>query len=193
MIEGIDIFAPRDNGLVDLSKITPVQIFNGSALASFQTMRERVAPQDKPAAPRPLRALDPITGRPVPYGEQPHEQSVVESLLNGGSARNRGHSRVQFRPSGGGSGGYTVPGQIPELPLPGSEEPARDDSGNILLPGPNAPSPPQGLDWHPPMLPIDQPRSEDGLFPNPELAPKVAALRGMPTILLDELKNLHLI
>lgn len=39
-LSGIDIFAPRDNGLPDFTKITPAQIFNGSAAAAINSLEE---------------------------------------------------------------------------------------------------------------------------------------------------------
>jgi hypothetical protein len=188
MIEGIDIFAPRESGLPDFTKISPAQIFNGSVAASLNSMKDPLGIGSTaksytgvPESPFINTSIDPRTGRRVEI----RKANVVDELLDGGSAKQRGHRRIN---GSGSSNSYSVPGDTPEPPLPvAPETPANDSLLNVPPPG-----------WHPPMAPDYQPVSNDGnilLFP-PELTPeekKQASLRKLPTMLLEELKNLRMI
>lgn len=188
MIDGIDIFSPRDSGLPDLSKLTPAQIFNGSAIASFNSMKEQHDPlglldrnryDGTEEGTQKTTTIDPATGRRV----EVRKATVVEELLNGKSARDRGHRKLSGRDS---SGSYSVMGgpvEEPELPSTSPTDPSL-----LNVPG-----------WHPPMAPDYVPPQEpDGniLLPQLDMSPaerRQASLRRLPTIVLEELRNLRMI
>jgi hypothetical protein len=180
MIQGIDIFAARESGLPDLSRITPVQIFNGSAMASLESMRQRYTPEEEKKAPEPARStVDPITGKPM----EVRKTTVVEELLNGKLVKDRGHRKpVEQRPSYKTPTKYEEP-PLPEENLPVPESPYQPEEGDILL-SPEGP-PEESI----PTL------DENGVLPLPDVieAPKTAALRRLPRIVLEELKNLRLV
>lgn len=194
MIQGIDIFAPRDNGLPDFTRITPAQIFNGSVAASANSMKDPFGLSEEkgysgiPESPWKTTTIDQKTGKRV----EVRKATVVEELLSGGAPRKRGHTKANS-----GGGGYSAPDYgpppLPEDTLPNSRSPTDPSLLNV----PN---------WHPPMAPgyqppYVQPASDDqiggdSLFPPLDLSPeekKGAALRKLPVMLLEELKNLHLV
>lgn len=200
MIQGIDIFAPRDNGLPDFTRITPAQIFNGSVAASLNSMKDsdpfglsgEKGFSGTPESPWKTTTIDRRTGKRV----EVRKASVVEELLNGEAPRKRGKTKANTGSSGGGysAPNYNEPPPLPEDTLPNSESQVNPS----LLEVPN--------NWHPPMSPDYQPPyvqpagddqiGGDSLFPPLELSPqekKSAALRKLPVMLLEELKNLHLV
>ena len=185
MIQGIDIFEPHENGLPDFSKISVGQIFNGSVAAGMNQKLDPYGFNDKKEGvnePPSTSTIDPLTGKRVEV-----RRAQVVDEMNGASAARRGHTRINAKPSGGG-GGYSYPEDtvLPDSPTTGTPGDAS------LLNVPNN-------DWHPPMAPDyvpPQPVGGDSLFPPLDLNPqeaKSAALRKLPTLLLDELKNLHLV
>jgi hypothetical protein len=193
MIQAIDIFAPRENGLPDFSKISPGQIFNGSLAASVNSAKQtdplglldqKQDPGGERESPWKTTTIDARTGRRV----EVRKARVVEEVLNGKSPAARGHRKINES--------YSTPDYgVPESPLPDDANP---------LPPHETPANPSLLEqpaptWHPPMAPDYQPGIDQfgipSLFP-PNLTPdelKSSALRGLPTILLDELKSLHLV
>lgn len=185
MIEGIDIFTPRDNGLPDFTRISPAQIFNGSVAASLNAMKERdpygllseKQYTGEVESPWKTTTIDQRTGKRV----EVRKASVVPEMLSKGPASGparRGHRPVNYNDGGGGVGEPDLP-QNPEAPL----------NPSLLDPG-----------WHPPMAlpaqPVNYEPAVDGNIPLPPIEPgqeKTAALRRLPTMLLEELKNLHLV
>lgn len=175
MIEGIDIFQPRENGLPDFTKISPAQIFNGSVAASIQGMKDSapVSPEEgyQGVQESPWRntTIDPSTGRRV----EVRRARVVEDILNGSSPTDRGHRTAgasRQRSSGGGD--YSVPSSgNPEPPLP--------SDGNILLDDPISDGVPSNDGPYSPLLPPPTPEEE-----------KKTALGRLPVMLLEELKSL---
>lgn len=198
MIEGIDIFQPRENGLPDFSRISPGQIFNGSVAAAMNGMKDSdplgllktKAYEGVSESTRRNTTIDPNTGKRV----EVRKASVVQEILGGNAASGRGHSRIN---GGGGGGGYSAPNYVEPGPLPEDNTALPDgtgtgEAGSLLDPTPG---------WHPPMSPDYSPPSSltpegsPSLFP-PEFTPeeaKTASLNRLPTMLLEELKNLHLV
>lgn len=206
MIEGIDIFQPRENGLPDFTKISPAQIFNGSVAAN---MNQKLDPygfnqtdsEGKPAyrgipGEFPKTTLDPITVKPV----EVRRAMVVQELLNGGGAVQRGHTGINGGRRSSGGGGHTVVGNYSDIDLPSNPALVDGQNPSILVPAGGPPveelPPPSG--WHPPMLPDYDPGGPSSVLlpPIDALSPpekKSAALNRLPTMLLDELKNLRLV
>lgn len=167
MIDGIDIFQPRDNGLPDFTKISPTQIFNGSVAASLQSMKDRDPYglsdqyQGETESPWKNTTIDPSTGRRV----EVRRARIVEELLNDGAPAARGHRPVTSRQKRPASSDYSVPSSPDEPVLPESSGAPdsslfEDGDGNILLPP-----------------------------PTPEEA-KSTSLNRLPVMLLEELKSL---
>ncbi len=142
MIEGIDIFQPRQNGLPDFSKITPAQIFNGSAAAAANAMRELdpdnlMDEHDKPWLRRDGRRWTKIPG--TDRYEEVRKARVIPEYINGRAARDRGHHVIN---EGGSNHSFTsgsVGGVDPPSP--------REEVGM----GPNPSWPTEGPGWFPPM------------------------------------------
>lgn len=187
MIEGIDIFEPRPNGLPDFTKISPAQIFNGSIAASLQSMKDNdpyglndkpVGYEGTPEAINKQTTIDSTTGKRV----EVRRARVVEELLNDGAPAARGHRPVAARRRSSSGGGYTVPEYNVGEPLPEAPETPPDAS---LL---NVPQ-----EWRPPMLlPEEQPEGPYSPLLPPPLPEeeKKTALNRLPVMLLEELKNL---
>lgn len=180
MIEGIDIFAPRESGLPDFTRISPGQIFNGSVAASLNSMKDdpfglsgKNGNEGVEESPWKNTTIDRSTGKRV----EVRKAKVVEEMLSGGAARRRGH--IPINGDSYRAPDYGTPDQPVDLPTGGQG----NTGDNILL---NAP-PPDGT--------IVEDPSEDGtLFPGvtPEQQ-KTISLGQLPTLILEELKNLNLL
>lgn len=182
MISLIDIFQPRDTGLPDISRISPAQIFNGSAAASLEAMKQKYDPQYDPG----YRVQRPVEVR---------RARVVEEVLNGSFAVERGHKRGSL---GSRSGGYDVVEPMDSLPDSGE--------GNILNNDLNKPGPvtkdhnlfPANQPLPPPMPGAKDISENSSTPPNLDEEPvdefkPLDYLKRLPKTILSELHNLNLL
>lgn len=156
MISPIDIFAPRENGLPDLSKISLGQIFHGSIAQNMQRVEQKydITPTSQadtgvPESSKYNTTIDPKTGKrvvvPLSYLLSPAAKTDASQSVATYAASDHPY---RHSPGGGGTDNSVLGPQAPPpdvLDNPGPGE-------NTLLPPPpdNVGDKPPNLNTLPP-------------------------------------------